>query len=243
MSRAPASFAQFFPSAPRAAKDKAKERERSKSHIPDSSTGLHAADNPLGPSQTRAYDASSTRPAIESNITATDSAPRPTEDNASPPGDTLNGVGSASSYTSTISSSVSSVLPIQATSMSALGPAPNTSSLTPLTAIDSSPNPTASPIQDKQTLKSDVVANPPSSQDGALHAQVVMEGHESADTRTHARDPKRSVKGAICTYDPNLDRKLSSNDKKKAKPTYKEFGLVRIHNLLGSVILLLRMSG
>lgn len=127
--------------------------------------------------------------------------------------------------------------------MSAVGAAPNASSLTPLTAIDSSPNPAASPIQDKQTHSSDAVANPLSSQDAASHAQAVMEDHKSADTRTHARDPKRSVKGAICTYDPNLDRKLSSNDKKKAKAIYKEFGLVRIHHLLGSVILLLKMSG
>ena len=242
MSRAPAaSFAQFFPSAPRAAKDKAKERERSKSQIPDSSARGRAADSPLGPLQARAEDASSVRPAGESNITSTDSAAPAAEDNPSPPGDILNGVGSASSYASTISSSFSA--PAQPTSMSNLGSAPNVSSLTPLTTIDSSPNPAASPNQDKQINASGSVATQPSSQNGAPHAQAAMPDPEPADPRIYARDPMRGIKGTICTYDPNLDRKLGSNDKKKAKPIYKEFGLVRIYNLLGSVILFLRVSG
>jgi histone-lysine N-methyltransferase SETD1 len=245
MSRAPsASFAQFFPSAPRAAKDKAKEREKSRSQIPDSSAKPRAADSPLGPSQSRAEDAGSIRSAGEGNIRATDSAALPTEENASPPGDILNGVGSASSYASTISSASSA--PAQPTSMSTFGSAPNVSSLTPLTTIDSSPNPAASPNPDKQINASGYMANRPSSQDDApdtLRAPAAMAGHEPSDTRIHARDPARGIKGAICTYDPILDRKMGSNDKKKAKPIYKEFGLVRIHNLLGSVILLLRVTG
>lgn len=232
MSRAPAaSFAQFFPSAPRAAKDKAKEREKSKSHISDSSTRAQAADGSLGPSQAFVDDASSKRPAREYNIPVTDSAAPSAEDNASPLGDILNGVGSASSYASTISSAFSA--PALPTNMSTFGSAPNVSSLTPLTTIDSSPNPAASPNRDKQNNASDSVANQRSIQNDVPHAQAAQADSAPSDPRIHARDPTRGIRGTICTYDPNLDRKLSSNEKKKAKPIYKEFGLVRIHNLLG----------
>jgi histone-lysine N-methyltransferase SETD1 len=138
MSRAPAaSFAQFFPSAPRAAKDKAKEREKVKPQIPDSTTKPHVADSPLGASQPPAEDASLFHPAGEGNILVADSAAPSAEDHASPPGDILNGVGSASSYASTISSVFSAPAPSQ--NMSTSGAAQHVSSLTPLTAIDSSP--------------------------------------------------------------------------------------------------------
>jgi histone-lysine N-methyltransferase SETD1 len=237
MSRAPAaSFAQFFPSAPRAAKDKAKEREKSKSQISDSTSKLRTADSPLVSSHTLAEDAGSTRPAEESNIPVTDSAAPPAEDIASsPPGDILNGVGSASSYASTISSVFSA--PTQPATMSTFTASRNVSSLTPLTTIDSSPNPAASPNQYKSINGTDSVANQSAGQNDATHAETALADHESAEPRVHAREPIRGIKGTICTYDPNLDRKLGSNEKKKAKPTYKEFGLVRIHNLLGSVIL------
>lgn len=238
MSRAPAaSFAQFFPSAPRAAKDKAKEREKVKPQTSDSTTKPPVADSPLGASRPPAEDASSFHPAGEGNIPVTDSAAPSAEDHASPPGDILNGVGSASSYASTISSVFSA--PPTSQNMSTSGVAQHVSSLTPLTAIDSSPNHAASPYQDKSVAESGPVANYSVSHDDAPQPQQpAIADREHSGLRVHARDPTRGIKGTICTYDPNLDRKLGSNEKKKAKPTYKEFGLVRIHNLLGSVILI-----
>jgi histone-lysine N-methyltransferase SETD1 len=48
----------------------------------------------------------------------------------------------------------------------------------------------------------------------------------AAVERVPARDPSRSVKCVKRTYDPLVDASLSSSEKKKAKPIYKEFGLV-----------------
>jgi histone-lysine N-methyltransferase SETD1 len=51
--------------------------------------------------------------------------------------------------------------------------------------------------------------------------------HEApAAERVPARDPSRSITCIRCTYDPLLDTSLSSSEKRKAKATYKEFGLV-----------------
>jgi hypothetical protein len=45
-----------------------------------------------------------------------------------------------------------------------------------------------------------------------------------------ARDPSRSIKCIKRTYEPFLDTSLSSSEKRKAKPIYKEFGLVCAFN-------------
>jgi histone-lysine N-methyltransferase SETD1 len=122
------------------------------------------------------------------------------------------------------------------------GASRNVSSLTPLTNADSSPSRTTSPNQ----YKAGVPATNPTwftsekalLQDDVLQAQPTFADQPASEPRVYARDPNTGVKGMICTYDPLLDRKLSSNEKKKAKPTYKEFGLVRITTSPGSVILL-----
>ncbi|KAL2262913.1 hypothetical protein VTK26DRAFT_8962 [Humicola hyalothermophila] len=49
--------------------------------------------------------------------------------------------------------------------------------------------------------------------------------HPSVTARVPARDPARSIQCIKCTYDPLLDKSLSSSEKRKAKPIYKEFGL------------------
>jgi len=43
--------------------------------------------------------------------------------------------------------------------------------------------------------------------------------------RVPARDPRRTVKCIKCTYDPSLDLKIPSADRRKKKVQYKEFGL------------------
>ena len=244
MSRASgASFAQFFPSAPRAAKDKAKEREKSKSLNLESPSIPPVADNQVASSDSRIEDGGSTHRAGDSNIPVTDTAP-PAEDNESIPGDILNGVGSASSHTSTISSVFSG--PTQSNNMSTVGGTRNISSLTPLTNTDSSPSRITSPDQHKSggpaTNSTGFAANKAVLQDVVHQSQPSIINQTPSDSRVYARDPNRSVKGTKCIYDPQIDSKSSSIDKKKKDPKYKEFGLVRIQSA-GSVILLVRMSG
>jgi histone-lysine N-methyltransferase SETD1 len=249
MSRASgASFAQFFPSAPRAAKDKAKEREKVKTQIPESTSSfVPVADSQVTPAVSRVEDVASHQTPSQSNIPITDFAPLPAEDNESILGDLLNGVGSASSHTSSSVSSVFSASAQQPT-MSTFGVSQNVSNLTPLTNIDSSPNRITSPNQYKSDTQATVLSG--FTTDGAVAQNDIGHTHNSiadpSPTTPHiyTRDPNKGVKGEKCTYDPLLDHKLSDREKKKAKPIYKEFGLVRTHNLLRERhLLFVRMSG
>jgi len=240
MSRASgASFAQFFPAAPKAAKERAKERVKSKSQTIELPISRTAADiQVVYNNSSRADDSGSARPA-DSNACSADAAPALAEDNESLPGDTLNGVGSASSHSSTVSSVFSATA--QQSSIPNSGTAQNISSLTPLTNIDSSPNLGASPGGYKSSAQAAnpsgfTINNSVPSHDRVARAQPPNTESNPTEPRLPARDPSCSVKGEKCIYDPLTDRKLSSNDRKKAKARYEEFGLVRIHNLLGSVI-------
>lgn len=245
MSRTPGTtFAAFFPSAPRAAKDKAKEREKAKSKTLESPSIIPIADHdPNVPAKSGGWDTGHVRPAGETNIAIADTAPLAADDNESLQGDLLNGVGSASSHTSTVSS-VFSTTAQQSTMSTSLSR--NLSNLTPLTNTDSSPNRLASPHHSKLSataiVSSEYVTDIVFTDNEVLPAQSATPDQNIAEPRVHARDPEKGVKGMKCIYDPQLDRKLSSNDKKRAKPTYTEFGLVRIH-AVGSVILFVRMSG
>lgn len=236
MSRAPgASFAQFFPAAPRAAKDKAKEREKFKSQGLDSPNIRPVADSKVSLSFPRADDAASSRSGGDIKPPAVNGVAPSTEDIDTLQGDLLNGVGSASSHTSTVSSGFSA--PAQQSNMSTLGGPRNVSSLTPLTNIESSPIPTASPQHKSgnHTTNSNELSNAIAvGTNSTISAQPPAEApHKPTDSRVYARDPNKGVKGIKCTYDPLLDKTAS----KKAKPIYKEFGLVRIIQSVGSVIL------
>ncbi|KAF8850526.1 hypothetical protein BDZ45DRAFT_696648 [Acephala macrosclerotiorum] len=223
MSRASgASFAQFFPSAPRAAKDKAKEREKSKSQGVDSPSIRPVADTKVSIPFSRADIPALSRPSGEIKPPINGFA-APAEDNESLQGDLLNGVGSASSHTSTVSSGFSA--PAQQSNMSTLGGSRNVSSLTPLTNIESSPAPAASPQQKSgfHTVNSNEDINAIAvGTNSALHAQPPAEAHKPTDTRVYARDPNKGLKGERCTYDPLLDK--DKHAAKKAKAIYKKFG-------------------
>jgi histone-lysine N-methyltransferase SETD1 len=237
MSRASgASFAQFFPSAPRAAKDKAKEREKVKSQVLGSPSIKPVADAPAAPLQSRAGNVPAALAASESNITSTDTAVYQADDNESLQGDLLNGVGSASSHASTASSVFSA--PAPQSNMSTFGSSRNVSSLTPLTNIDSSPMRMSSPNQQKTgDPSSGLAAEKDAAQYDAPHAEPALADHTPPPARIFARDPNRGIKGSICTYDPALDKYSTSSKKKSGKPTYKDFGLVCIQSA-GGVILL-----
>jgi histone-lysine N-methyltransferase SETD1 len=146
-------------------------------------------------------------------------------------GDSLRAVGSASSHES--SSSVFSSSAMQQVS----GPAtkPHSTSITPLTNIDSPSYRTSIHATKASSLTplhaekpNGLVPNAGVTADGTSTPLSVL---PSVTGRRPARDPTRSVKGVKCTYDPFADRKLSTNDKKKAKPILKEFGLVRTNTI------------
>ncbi|KAK2009406.1 SET domain-containing protein [Colletotrichum eremochloae] len=216
-----ASFAQFFPAAPRVAKDRA-EREKAKAKTQDTTGGLIAG--PKSSSTPLPNGTSGGRTSGADGLLS-DTSQQPTAGRESPIGDTLNTVGSASSYDSTVSS-VLSTTARQAVS-NGISYIP-TSSGTPPTSVES-PSSSGNAILPKTNM---------------LQAHSIDQGEASAShniptsrlnssfpepyppiERTPARDPTRSRKGIKCTYDPNIDRSLSRHGRKDAKPIYKEFGL------------------
>ena len=233
----PPSFAAFFPNAPRAAKDKAKEREKvMKSQKLESPTIKAVVDGKAGfilngqnenIPPPRAGGDKSTHVNEPSAIQA--------DDTESLQGDLLNGVGSASSHASSTSTVFSAVATANGTSRG--GGSANTSSLTPLTNLDSSPNRVPSPTDGKAGVSASnlshintiaVAAN------DVLPTQSAPADQPTSTIRVYARDPNRVIKGEIATYDAALDMKLHEKDRRRGKVTYRQFGLVRIHNLRGA---------
>ncbi|KAI9744304.1 MAG: histone methyltransferase set1 [Claussenomyces sp. TS43310] len=225
-SRASSTFDRAFPAAPRSQKIKARELEgRSKLRRPDFPSSLALSLD---------QDATTAKPLDEEAVaadamdgiaqTSAENKISIAEDNESVQGDLLNGVGSASSHTSTISSVFSATAPPPSTHWGGLS---NVSSLTPLTNRDSSPpGRSRSPPHSKMHVSISRSRDRHSSNSFpqplvSLPATIEL----PSPTRIHARDPNRGVKGTKCIYDPQLDDKLSSSSKKKAKPVYKDFGL------------------
>ncbi|QSZ29813.1 hypothetical protein DSL72_004331 [Monilinia vaccinii-corymbosi] len=229
MSRASgASFAQFFPSAPRAAKDKAKEREKSKAQQADSPSTLPVADTNIH-AKALTDNASITRLSEDTAIPTANPFTLSTEDNESAQGDILNGVGSASSHSSTGSSLFSANNQLS-NSMHTCGGPRNINDLTPLTNIDSSPNGVASPCNAKADAPVTAPARPALDVTKPEHVVAISNSataeHTPTEPRVLARDPTRGVKGKKCTYDPFHDPQVhSTKEKLNRRPHYKEFGL------------------
>ncbi|RKF58271.1 Histone-lysine N-methyltransferase, H3 lysine-4 specific [Golovinomyces cichoracearum] len=222
MSRASgASFAQFFPSAPRAAKDKAKEREK-KTQLLEISRSL--IDVKVSLAKPRVNNVPSSTPvAKENNLHTSETAAIQNDEVESVQGDILNEVGSASSHASSIFSG-----PGQQSHVSKIGSSRNV--LTPSTnTYSSSPSGIISPNNHKakSTIKIEIEAAQKANFTKSKESYISNNAseHDSAQTRIYARDPARNVKGSICIYDPLLDKKISSSERKKAKPIHKEFGL------------------
>jgi histone-lysine N-methyltransferase SETD1 len=228
MSRpAGASFAQFFPAAPRAARDRAMERERAKIRAQESpssqSVDVNGRRTPLNPSASSRNDdgpvAGFTAKSYVNGGRPVAARP-PTDDNESLAGDTLNSGGSASSHTSA-SSSVFSGL----TRPSASGAMRHSNTqLTPPTTI-------ASPSSHLSTLKrQSTTPRRADNRDGLMPMPNGSVQDTPAVERVPARDPARSIKCIKRVYEPLLDASLSSSEKRKGKPIYKEFGLVCTHD-------------
>ncbi|KAL2025009.1 hypothetical protein VTK56DRAFT_11 [Thermocarpiscus australiensis] len=232
MTRPPsASFAQFFPAAPRAARDRAMERERAKTKAGDSRESSRAIETngfrtPLDPStSSRADDgpASAFTSRSQPNGTGPAKSRYSTDDAESLARDTLSAVRSASSHaaSSASSSTASSRIPATAAVKS------SSSQLTPPTTIDSpSSHSSAAGLAKEQSTT-------PRRVDGVDGSRPMPNGSVpetsaaslSVAERVPARDPSRSIQCIKCTYDPLLDTSLSSSEKRKAKPIHKEFGL------------------
>ena len=143
--------------------------------------------------------------------------------NGTPPGEIPGTVDSTSSYNSTASSIFSTSLRPGATSTPSRL---STSSLTPHTNKQS-------PSHSLTAAAS--VSDMAASSATDFSADHVPVGFSNSHTygptaslpgRKPARDPRPSVKGSKCTFDPLLDRHRKKGVK-SSKPTYETFGLVR----------------
>ncbi|WZH45123.1 Histone-lysine n H3 lysine-4 specific [Fusarium acuminatum] len=225
-----ASFAQFFPTAPKVKAqaqtqtraDQIRDCDRSKSGLAspsangtlDSTSGSAALDTDANISQ-------------NGIVSASESIPPQPDDTESPFTDIPSTVDSASSYSSAASSIFSTTARhgVAVTTASSRLP---TSSLTPIASKDS-PNFSASAIAkpDMSTPHTADRAARQSSRNSPAtgHNGSTSNGLTSIE-RIPARDPLPSIKGLKCTYDPLLDRVHNKSVSKSAKPTYKEFGRV-----------------
>ncbi|KAF4983641.1 hypothetical protein FZEAL_993 [Fusarium zealandicum] len=223
MTRPPgASFAQFFPTAPKVkaqAQGRAdRERDRERPKTTPASTSINGASD--------ANDSARPVPGPNGHISASDAAPPHIDDTESPLADIPSTVDSASSYSSTASSIFSTTARYGTAATAASSRLP-TSSLTPIASKDSPSNSSASAPIDPD-MSASVTADRAARH--SFHNSPVVGPNGSisdalpAIERVPARDPMPSVKGLKCTYDPLLDRVHNKSVSRNAKPTYKEFG-------------------
>ncbi|KAF4465308.1 histone-lysine N-methyltransferase H3 lysine-4 specific [Fusarium albosuccineum] len=236
MTRPPgASFAQFFPTAPKvkaqaqSRADRERDRDRDRPKTTTSSASINGLSDPVPGSAALDADANaSTRPVPGPNghLSAPDILPVQLDDTESPLADIPSTVDSASSYSSAASSifSTSARHGAAATSSSSRLP---TSSLTPIASKDSPSNSSVSaPTKTDMSapLTADRAARQSSHNSPAVGPNGSISDGLPAIERVPARDPMLSVKGLKCTYDPLLDRVHNKSVSRNAKPTYKEFG-------------------
>ncbi|KAI2643332.1 hypothetical protein GGS21DRAFT_495838 [Xylaria nigripes] len=191
-----AGYREYFPNAPRAARDKANERERERY-----SKTSDAPDNRPRTATPALHDA-------KHDTSASATAQRPAQDTSveHPLGDLTNGVGSVSSYASTTSSIFNTH-----NNVSAVNIAAHTSKhdITPLTGTDS-------PIYNNTTT-----AQPSQGHTAAMQSSTAP---PSILKRLPARDPNRTTQGMRCVHDPSTDKSLSPTARKASKLKYKAFG-------------------
>lgn len=228
MTRPPgASFAQFFPTAPKvkAQAQSRADRERPKSSVNGiDSESLHSVPGNVGSLHPDVNGL--TRSLPSQNASQLDVAQTHIDDNDSPSADIPSTVGSSSSHSTT--SSVFSASARQA--VTAASSRLSTSSLTPIASKDSPSYSTTTtfPKSDMSTLvTTDRASRQPSHNSLVTDLNGSISDGLPAIERIPARDPMPSVKGLKCTYDPLLDRVHNKNVSRNAKPTYKEFGMVR----------------
>lgn len=230
MSRSSKGYADFFPTAPSVLQQKRSRatqyRKRQKSPLSEVALPDHASSNSTTvlvertiPNGNLTNGAFGEQVMVEPNPAAHDEID-------STQGDILNGVGSASSSSTT--SSIFSTNNRKLGLVNRNGGCPSTT-LTPLTNSDSSP-PTASksPPCSKLEIQPDSFSNPPMTGPRAqeiTQAPAVLSPESLPDVFiTNARPFLGEVKGIKTVYDPELDTSLSSKEKKTRKAKYQTFG-------------------
>ncbi|KAI1115852.1 hypothetical protein F5Y14DRAFT_440340 [Nemania sp. NC0429] len=209
-----ASYREFFPNAPRAARDKANERERERERY-----GKAPSDAPDGQPKT-------VPPAhrdAKHDSSAPDSARPPTQDTYAEclRGESLNGAPSASSRASTVSSIFSTHNNTSAVTVAAQA---SNNAVTPLTAAGS-PVSNSNTTQPLKHHTAAVSTFPGRADSTSLPAAIKPSATPSgAVKRLPTRDPSRTTQGMRCAHDPSIDKSLSSTERKSNKPKYKAFG-------------------
>jgi len=141
----------------------------------------------------------------------------------------MKGVGSANSLSSSAPSSVFSHPQLDMSAATQYAPgASGPPALTPITNTESSP-PTKmlSPRAAKRTYDQmqNGVSSPRAQDVSSQNAsETITPIQTPPDPPNDARPGPKETKGIKCTYDPELDEKLSSSDRKRYKARYKAFG-------------------
>jgi len=215
-----AGYREYFPNAPRVARDRASERERDRySKSTDTSENRQRTATPAHCDAKHDSSASETARPLNQD-TSTESSQ----------GDLLNGVGSASSHASTSSSIFSSH-----NGMTALNVIAHSSNNdTPLTAAGSPAYNSNNNINAARPSKENLAtASKNAGQSDSTSLTAAMKSSATPPSvikRLPARDPNRPIQGMKSSqYDASLDRTLSSSssERRNAKPQYKPFGSVR----------------
>lgn len=231
MSRASKGFADFFPTAPSVLQQK---RSRAAQHRrrQESSSVVHADPTPAVSDAVEVATKDGEldkKPLIngtDDDERMADQIPVVQDEGDYVQGDLLNGVGSASS-----SSTTSSVFSTHHRNLSVThnGGAYHMATLTPITNTDSSPPGVhKSPSQHKldRFVGMDVgnSSRTPDSHHVAPTPEALTPISSPGRANTQARPGRGEVKGVKVVYDPELDKKLSSKEKKARKVQYKTFG-------------------
>ncbi|RNJ54012.1 histone methyltransferase set1 [Verticillium nonalfalfae] len=216
-----AGFAQFFPTAPRAAREKATEREKARLRTQETAGSLLASQPVVLAAPADGLNGQ----AAPTDANLVSGSHHQAEDHGSPLGEILTAVGSASSHASTGSSIFSATT--RQSLASGLSQNAAASTVTPLTSIES-PSVSGHTHPPKPTTSNSQI--PDHQQSSTAHHSPAHMPNGSSDSypaidRVPARAPGRSRKGVKCIYDPLLDKTLSKDKIRAAKPTFKEFGM------------------
>lgn len=229
MSRSSKGFADFFPTAPSVLQQKrsksAQFRRRGKSPALDSHKSAEASSVPLGEPHRHAEGSNPANGAHHDEFRG-GLASAIQDEVECVPGDLLNGVGSASS-TSTASSIFSTSN--HAPNMAHANGNHKSTSLTPLTNADSSPKSNAFDFPQNQRIREKAIADSKLAQSPSNHevtktSTSLKQQHVKPLSRTQARPDRGEVKGLKAIYDPDLDKKLTSKERKSRQVQYEEFG-------------------
>jgi [histone H3]-lysine4 N-trimethyltransferase SETD1 len=216
MSRPAGKFADFFPTAPsvlqqRKSSKTARQRSKSRADVKEEPPGDVVTKSSSSRSATRENYLDAPKSAKNANGMK---KPNTTDETDSIPGDLLNGAGSASS-TSTASSVFSSN---QQPNTMTFSHGSSLHALTPLTNSEfSPPEKLVSPLQD---------TDPSADRDLKVTSLSAAMTPIQTPPSLHlsARPSGMVVKGCKATYDPELDKKTPSKDKRKLKAQYADFG-------------------